>query len=326
MSSSSAANSEGVQSWLTYTSYSGEPEENIGEEVGSSVSDGNVKKHRQWCFTLNNPTETEENSFQQIKNVKYIVYGREVSPTTETKHLQGFVYFENPRCFNGIKKQWPRCHWTQGYENRPALCRERYCKKDGDFFEKGVPPSQGMRTDLFECKKLLDGKKGVLECFKQNFDVSCKFYKAFEKYILLNMCQRRNKPNNIWLWGATGVGKTRTAVEHAESYYIKDNTQWWDGYAGQEVIVFDDFDGRIHIKDMLRYLDRYPVQGQIKGGYVNINSPFIYITSDKHPSDIYFNASGDATCQLLRRLTSVRQLPDFQSSQLMGLVGTDVHL
>jgi len=52
-------------------------------------------------------------------------------------------------------------------------------------------------------------------------------------------------------------------------------------------------------------LDRYRYQGQVKGGYVNINSPFIYITCE-HPPSYYW--SGNELDQITRRLTSVLEI------------------
>ena len=42
---------------------------------------------------------------------------------------------------------------------------------------------------------------------------------------------------------------------------IKDGTQWWYQYEGQEAVVIDDFDKKWPFRDLLRPLDRYPNQG-----------------------------------------------------------------
>ena len=65
--------------------------------------------------------------------------------------------------------------------------------------------------------------------------------------------------------GPTGCGKTRSAYESTPSglpkpYFVVMPAQWWDGYNGQDTIIFDDFYGQIRMADMLRYLDGYPVQ------------------------------------------------------------------
>ena len=86
---------------------------------------------------------------------------------------------------------------------------------------------------------------------------------------------------------------------------MKDGTPWWDGYTNQDVILIDDFDGKWPFRDLLRLLDRYPYQGQIKGGYVKINSPHIYITCEFPPADIY--QPGNELNQIIRRLDIILQ-------------------
>lgn len=333
-----------VDSWLSVVSSSasgrqnkvvaGTPDigqddnENVDILINCPIRDLNTKKERQWCFTQFGYNNEMVEKYKNLKNIKYLIFGYEVCRATNREHLQGFIFFENPRCFNGLKKQFPTAHWSPGYRTKNALCRERYCKKDGNFYERGDPPSQGMRTDLEGCHELLKKGGDLKACFDSNFGITCKFYKAFEKYLNLSTLHRKEKPEIYWLWGDTGTGKTRSAVDHSESYYIKDNTKWWDGYSHEEVVIFDDFDGRIPIKDMLRYTDRYPVSGETKFGYTPINSACMYITSDISPTEMYAN-SPHLLCQLLRRLTSVRHLPDFQSEKMVQqnlLVGTEVHL
>lgn len=42
------------------------------------------------CFTLNNYTEEDEQRIQAgVEFYRYAVYGRELAPTTGTRHLQG---------------------------------------------------------------------------------------------------------------------------------------------------------------------------------------------------------------------------------------------
>lgn len=80
---------------------------------------------------------------------------------------------------------------------------------------------------------------------------------------------------------------------------------WWDGYEQQEAIIIDDFDGKWPYRDLLRLLDRYPYQGQYKGGYVKINSPYIYITCEYSPS---FFWRGNEFAQIHRRLSEIKHL------------------
>lgn len=67
-----------------------------------------MSKSRAYCFTLNNYTEEEYLSVTSLES-KYLVVGKEKGESG-TPHLQGFIYFENPRGFNSVKKSIPRAH------------------------------------------------------------------------------------------------------------------------------------------------------------------------------------------------------------------------
>lgn len=107
------------------------------------------------------------------------------------------------------------------------------------------------------------------------------------------------------------MGKTKHVYDEHDDIYVKDETQWWDGYTGNDVILFDDFRGQIPFNVMLRILDRYPYQGQVKGGYTHINSEHIFITSCKKPTEIYKSEDVKENIdQMVRRIDNILLLKD----------------
>lgn len=65
-----------------------------------------------------------------------------------------------------------------------------------------------------------------------------------------------------YIWGATGVGKTRSIMEkfgYENVYRVTNYQHPFDGYHGQDVILFDEFRSSLQIADMLKYLDGYPI-------------------------------------------------------------------
>ena len=73
-------------------------------------TDGKPKKNKQardWCFTINNPVQSEQEFLEYLKTVsdlRYAVFQRERAPETGTEHYQGYFEFNKPKWFNTIKK------------------------------------------------------------------------------------------------------------------------------------------------------------------------------------------------------------------------------
>lgn len=110
------------------------------------------KLYRAWCFTLNNYTEEQITSLSSIVKLKcqYIVFGKEVAPTTQMKHLQGFVYFKNATSFSSVKKKFFNAHLEPAIYNQASI---KYCKKDDDFVEFGEPPKDNTINQWAEIKE-----------------------------------------------------------------------------------------------------------------------------------------------------------------------------
>lgn len=68
--------------------------------------------------------------------------------------------------------------------------------------------------------------------------------------------------NVTYLWGDTGAGKTRSVMEkygYPCVYQVTNYDHPFDGYQGQDVIIFEEFRSSLKIEDMLKYLDGYPL-------------------------------------------------------------------
>jgi len=262
----------------------------------------NGSKVRSYCFTLNNWTH-EEYVCLTLQDPRYLVIGKEGKAEGKTPHLQGYIEFKNPRTLEALKAINSRIHWEvrKGTPEQAAV----YCKKEGDFAEWGKISRQGKRSDLDEIVEAIDNGAKARDIFDLAPSGFIRYHKGIERAISLQYKHRTGAPEVAWRWGLTGTGKTRFCVEKHPSHYIKDGTTWWDGYEQQEAIIIDDFDGKWAFRDLLRLLDRYTYQGQVKGGFIPINSPFIYITCEFPPMKFW---SGNDLAQVLRRITSITEV------------------
>lgn len=257
------------------------------------------RKIRNMCFTLNNYTNDE---FQQLKTMehKYIVIGEETGENG-TPHLQGYAEFHNPRNFSALKKSFPRLHIEE--RKGTALQASNYCKKENKYYENGDLSQQGKRTDLDDVATAVLNKSSLRDIAMTYPTTFIKYHKGINALAETIMEHRTTKPTVHWYYGKSGAGKTKQATAFAQSYYMKDNTQWWNGYTQQECIVIDDFDRNSwNFRDLLRLLDYYHYQGQTKGGYVKINSPYIIITCEYAPKDIFL---GTEVIQIQRRINTI---------------------
>jgi len=264
---------------------------------------------KKFCFTLNNYTQEEENEIYEFceSYALYAVIGREIGDN-KTPHLQGFINLTQSARFSAIKKVMPRAHIEKAKGTDKQ--NQKYCtKQDEEPFEMGEPQKAGRRNDLKKtCKRVKQGLP-ISQVASECPETFVKYSRGIrELYTTLQKPRNVNDPPLcIWLYGKAGVGKTRLAYDvlQHDQIFIKDSTSWWQGYENQQCILVDDFDGHWPFRDFLRFLDRYPYKGQIKGGSVEVNSPIIIITCEHPPQHFW---QGNELAQVTRRLNFVEEI------------------
>lgn len=248
-------------------------------------------KNRKWCFTLHNFHANHVLRLRKWSEYKavFVVFGREICPTTNNRHLQGFVYFKSPITRTGVKKRLgPGFNHIHLEEAKGSVQQnDDYCTKDGDFERYGDKPSQGLRSDLRVIRDEI--KDGVSEQ-----DIATRFFsrwvvyrRSFQAYReLLHTPRLRLELEVFLLVGAPGTGKTRFVYEHHAAspgglWISHDPTlQWFDGYRGEQTVLLDDFRGGADFAFLLRLLDIYPLKVPVKGGFKDWVPKRIYITSN----------------------------------------------
>lgn len=263
------------------------------------------QKYRDWCFTLNNPTEMDDHrltTITQLPEFIYMVYQREEG-TEGTTHYQGYIEFAYSKRLTDVRMLLPRAHLERRRGTRDQA--REYCMKEetstGDPAEFGQWRKQGAGRVLEDFRDAILNGVDVIE-HPEFFAPWCRYQKAYSKlreirakreaYALYAVGMR---PSVYVIHGGTGVGKTRWVmdtfgVENVFVWSAGDGSKtslFWDGADEASVCLLDDFYGNIPINYLLRLLDRYPMRLQVKFGYTWRVWTTIVITSNQPSKDWY---------------------------------------
>lgn len=256
-----------------------------------------MSRVRNFCFTLNNYTPEEEKKIQTLENIQYLIYGKELAPTTGTPHLQGYIQLQKQIVFSKCTNMIPR--WNICISKGTAEQNIAYCSKSGDVFCLGEPKNPGKRNDLQTM--LQEVKQG--SNMRQVIEMCSNYQsiKTAEKLMQYYEQPRHGQTFVYWFYGKAGVGKTEISRKIlGQDCYVKDSGKFWNSYDGQINVLIDDFrKDNFPFDYLLRVLDRYPMIIEVKGSSRQLKAQLIVITSDRAPWDIWHGNDYD---QIFRRI------------------------
>lgn len=141
----------------------------------------------------------------------------------------------------------------------------------------------------------------VLSRYKWPYTFRCELKPAlmYDLYLYCpQLCAMYDKPRpygkctvEIW-WGVTGSGKSHKAFhEYPEAYRKSIPGKWWEGYRGESVVVFEEFnpneDKELRLPELLKILDKYPYQVEIKGASMQLKANHFIFTTNIDPRTWY---------------------------------------
>lgn len=235
-----------------------------------------ISPAKAWCFTLNNFSDDDLNSFSSIvpEYCSKAIIGKEVGESG-TPHLQGYIFFKTKRRPKSVFKFSDKIHFEKA--RGTPLENFNYCSKDGDIFLnigfprplKKLPCEDDM--DWWQCE--------ICEwCEQEPDDRTIHWYWSEEgsigKTTFAKYLHRK--------YGAICLGGKSADMKNGVIEYQKAN-----GTLPSFVIInlprsFDSnylsYTGIEEIKDMFFYSGKY------EGGMVDGNSPHVLIFSNEEPN------------------------------------------
>ena len=259
----------------------------------------------------------------------YIVLGFEVCPRTQREHIQGFVRFQHPKTFVGVKQLLGRKRFAPHIEqSAPSPASILYCKKGGDFKEAGTQPEfvhPGTKADEdSEISKAVARKRELYASLKdgaQPFDLidaqpeEYAFIHSISKYAAASRV-RTFAAQVLYIHGSTGLGKTTTTQLCLDklniSYYKKaPGCKWFCGYNFERIIIFDEFASAIPLHRFNAMCDPKPPLLEIKGAQIPNAATHYIILSNRSPDDQYSNSKEEKPLEwdaYRRRITSTHHM------------------
>jgi len=226
-----------------------------------------AQRVRRYCLTLNNPTEDEASAIAHasLKNVKRLIIGEEIGESG-TPHYQGFVHLKNAMTLTALKKWLGSKRYHIERANGTDYEAWSYCAKDGSvLIQHGDEPSiEGELSDWEKIAQMVMDGSTNLEIISRYPSIAIRCQAALDRMRLEHERQNAEWRNLEvqFITGPTGFGKTRGVMEafgYANVYRVQNyNSSMFDEYAGEDVIIFEEFRGQVRIEQMLNFLDGYP--------------------------------------------------------------------
>jgi len=269
---------------------------------------------RSYVFTWNNYDERTEELLESLGGVTYLCYGREIAPTTGTKHLQGYIRFRDGKSISSVRRKLTGAHVEVARSVDAAI---DYCQKDGDFVERGVRPksdrSRGEDEKARWEETWNNAKAGRIEEIPPDIRIRC--YNSIKRIEKDHMAKpaHLDSPCGIWLYGLSGIGKTKAVYDRFPGLYSKNASKWWDGYQNEDVVLFDDVDPQVgawsgrHLKI---WADQYHFIADVKGGSIAIRPKLVIITSQYTIAACYPETETRMAIERRCRFIEIRQRGD----------------
>jgi len=262
---------------------------------------------RCWMMTRNNPDEAlTPEDVAQWPQIRAGVWQLEIGENG-TVHYQGYFEFMRGMRMANLKAIDPVANWqARGGSQAEAIA---YCMKPDPWDGKQFPDDTrlegpfrygqwaqaGKRLDFNSAIDLVVAGASNEVLARDAPGAFVRYHRGFEA-LRLHLPQPAWDPATkvtdcIMYWGPPRTGKSwrlRMECPSGPDWFWAAEGKWFDGYAGQAGIVFDEIrDSWYPWETLLRIIDGYPIRREIKGGTVNVRATRFRMSSNVHPKFWY---------------------------------------
>lgn len=234
-----------------------------------------------YLITHNNPEMTLEEYMMLWKpHVNYINMQLERGETG-TVHIQAYVHLKKRSRLAALKKIDKLAHYEPVKKDNgaSAYCMKEETRIEGPLEHGKRPLSPASKTDWEEIRT--QAREGRLD--EVDAGIYVRYYNSLKRIEKdhMKVTGEADDCKGIWIYGPSGVGKSRYARDNYPEAYKKLANKWWDGYQGETHVLLEDLDPNhaclgYHLKI---WADRYHAPGETKGGQVPLTFEKILVTS-----------------------------------------------
>lgn len=319
-------------------------------------------RYVKWCITINYVQEDDdsdadesEEDFKALwskwltdqyeaRTIVSGVFGFERGGAAGRLHVQGALTLTRRLSLANLKDLLGCNHaHCEPMKDKTGKTAYAYCKKDGDYIDVGEQPD-GKPTYEQRRNMKRQATADAMELFKQGVQTDpFKDLVAFTEFAQLYMrnpkywqefqaAEQRKKTlefrqlKTTVFYGATGVGKTRRAIDECKQLFpeeypyilsaVPGQPMWYDGYTGQHCLIIDDLslsgERGLSITEFKRLLDGHPFRIPVKGGFRMANWTHVYITTNEKPTEWYFHMPEADYKAAQRRMHVIIEIKDYE--------------
>lgn len=245
-----------------------------------------TKSYRKYQLTINNPAEhgfTHEmirDNLATLSGCLYWCMCDEIGGETGTYHTHVYAAFQNAKEFSAIQRRFYGAHIEVArgshQENRDYILKEGKYQDDPKhdtnlpetFEESGELPQEEDRKTT-QSEAIL----GMIEAGASDAEILREHPSAMMHLPRLEQARqalRAEQFKSTWrdlevtyIFGTAGSGKTRYVMDlygYSNVYRVNDYKNPFDGYAGEDVLLLDEFRSSLPLTLILNVLDGYPLR------------------------------------------------------------------